>query len=249
MTNNLKSKVEYIYKKGEISGPLGKILSLIEERKLHISDLSLAEIAEDFILYAKNLEKSLNIKSRISFISTASILILIKSKALLPNLSLSSEEIEKIDDLKYRLFLLENIKNASSLIEESYGNSIRLFGNQSINNVPVFAPHKSLTALNLNSCLKELISKVPKIINDIPDIEIQNIISIEEMIASLEERVLHNGNITFKSINISLSKEEKLNTIVTFLAMLELLRQGLISVKENNNDYIINKNSNNETRE
>ena len=48
MINNLENEIEYVYTKGEVSGPLSKILSLIEERKLHISDVALAEIAEDF---------------------------------------------------------------------------------------------------------------------------------------------------------------------------------------------------------
>ncbi|MCA9356006.1 segregation/condensation protein A [Candidatus Nomurabacteria bacterium] len=244
MINNLENEIEYVYTKGEVSGPLSKILSLIEERKLHISDVALAEIAEDFIVYTKSLPISVDIRPRISFITTASILVLIKSKSLLPNLALTDEESEKIDDLKYRLFLLNNIKNASDLIEKSFANTVRMFGRQSITKDPVFTPHESLNINNILLSINEALERVPEKKEALPNIEIVNVVSIEEMIESLEERVLHGNSITFKSKNSSLSKEEKLSTIVTFLAMLELLRQGLIDVKEDDRDeYIISKDS------
>ena len=50
----------YTYKSkvGNFEGPLGLLLSLIEEKKLFINDLSLAEVTEDYLAYVKNLQEA-----------------------------------------------------------------------------------------------------------------------------------------------------------------------------------------------
>jgi len=69
---------------------------------MHISEVSLSQIADNYINYLEKLEK-FSIATSADFILTASILMLIKSKSLLPELDLTQEETQSIEDLERRL--------------------------------------------------------------------------------------------------------------------------------------------------
>ena len=47
---------KFIAKAGEFEGPIEVLLGLIEEKKLHISQVSLATVSDDFIAYLSHLE-------------------------------------------------------------------------------------------------------------------------------------------------------------------------------------------------
>ena len=95
---------------GEFEGPLELVLDLIEKRKMHISDVSLSQVADEFIEYIKSFEE-FPIADSADFILVASTLLLIKSKSLLPNLQLTEEEQGSIEDLENRLASYKNIKS------------------------------------------------------------------------------------------------------------------------------------------
>ena len=101
---------DFKVKIGEIEGPLELILDLIEKRKLHISDVSLSQVADEFIEYIKSFEE-FPIQDSADFILVASTLLLIKSKSLLPNLSLTPEEQDNIEDLENRLATYKNTRS------------------------------------------------------------------------------------------------------------------------------------------
>ena len=87
-------------------GPLDKLLELVEEKKLEITQISLAEVTADFLNYLKTLDESRANHSLIAdFLVVASKLVLIKSKMLLPSLPLDEEEESDIRNLEERLKL------------------------------------------------------------------------------------------------------------------------------------------------
>src|SRR5665647_1776763 len=107
---------EYKIKQGTFEGPLELLLSLIEDKKLFVNEISLAEVTNEYISYIKSLSdvsSDKHIADVSYFILIAATLILIKSKSLLPDLSLTEDEEEKISDLEARLRLYKIIKNAS----------------------------------------------------------------------------------------------------------------------------------------
>src|SRR3990167_6797300 len=87
-------------------GPFGLLLDLVEKRKLFINDVSLAQVTEDYLAYMNKLG-GLSSAEISSFVYVASTLLLIKSKSLLPNLDLTSEEEGDIKNLEERLRLYE----------------------------------------------------------------------------------------------------------------------------------------------
>ena len=71
---------KYHVKTDAFQGPLDLLLNLIEKRKLHINDVSLGQVADDYIFYTKQLDK-FPISETANFILIASTLVLIKSRA------------------------------------------------------------------------------------------------------------------------------------------------------------------------
>ena len=96
----------------DFEGPLDLLLRLIELEKLDVTKVSLAKVADDFL---KHLEKIDNISTEklSEFLDIASKIILIKSKILLPQLELTEEEQEDIDELEKRLKEYQVFKKVS----------------------------------------------------------------------------------------------------------------------------------------
>jgi chromatin segregation and condensation protein Rec8/ScpA/Scc1 (kleisin family) len=78
----------------------------------------------------------------------------------------------------------------------------------------------------------------------LPEVEVKKVISIEEMITKLTERIKNSLKMNFKDFSgKATTREEKVFVIVGFLAMLELVRNGILDALQENNtaDIIIEK--------
>lgn len=228
----------YKVKAGEFEGPLDLLLDLIEKRKLHISDVSLANVADDYIAYVKNLG-DFPIAESANFILIASTLLLIKSKSLLPTLELTLEEQESVSDLEDRLKKYKRIKELTHHVQELFGKNILFFREPPRDIKPVFSPDEDIQTLKLLEAIKSVLQSLPKQ-EKLPEIVVRKIISLEEMIGNLTERIQHRLKMSFKEFSSKgnpmsaerWGKEEKVNIIVSFLAMLELVKQGVIQVSQ-----------------
>ena len=223
-TNAFKIKTEVF------EGPLDLLLSLIEKRKLFINDISLAKVADDYIAYLQSLEK-FPIADSADFLVIASTLLLIKSKSLLPNLSLTEDENRDVNDLEKRLKIYQRIKELSQHIKVQFGKNIIFYAEQR-KMLPVFSPDATMTKENFLSAIVSVIKALPKIEN-IPKAVVKKVISLEEMISTLTNRIQSSIKMSFREF-AKVGKEERVNVIICFLAMLELVKQGIVSVKQNN---------------
>lgn len=216
-------------------GPLELLLSLIEKRKLHINDISLAKVADDFIAYVKSREH-VPTGETAQFILVASILVLIKSRSLLPTITLSEEEEGSILDLETRLKKLERFKALSRHLGERFGRQIIFAREPTQQREPVFSPHERITIENMRRAVKNILVALPKA-SAIPQLVIKKILSLDEMIDELSGRIQKALSLSFKEFsgvveNTGGHKEIKLRVIVSFLAMLELVKRGIIEVKQ-----------------
>ena len=210
-------------------GPFDLLLSLIEKRKLFINDISLSKVTDDFIGYVKSIEK-FPLALSANFILIASTLLLIKSRSLLPALQLTEEEEGSIDDLERRLKIYKRMKELGLHIRERFGREI-IFARQPYQMIePVFSPDKRLSAQGIFTSIKEVLKNLPKV-EILPKAIVQKVITLEEMIKRLTERITSSLKMSFKEFS-GTGKVEKVNVIVGFLAMLELVKQGIISVTQ-----------------
>ncbi len=219
---------DFKIKQEVFEGPIDLLLDLIEKRKLIINDVSLAKVTDDFISYMQN-TGSYSIKNTSDFLIIASTLLLIKSKSLLPGLELSLEEKSDIKDLELKLKIYKKIKELSENVKNIFGKNILFFPNTR-KSEPVFSPDSSMTKENLAGAIFSVIKNLPKF-EVKPQIKVTKVISLEEMITNLTQRVQTSLKMSFKDFS-GMGKVEKVNVIVSFLAMLELVKQGIIEVNQ-----------------
>jgi len=241
---------QYKVKQGTFEGPLELLLSLIEQKKLFVNEISLAEVTNDYIAHIKSLSdipSDKHISDVSYFILIAATLILIKSKSLLPNLSLTDDETEKITDLETRLKLFKIIKTASIEIGNNFGTNIIFYPNERVWSEPMFSPDPLITLQSMSSSVMDVLIHIPKKVEKLPEVEVKKIINIDEIINSLTDRIQGAINLSFKEFTQSSGaenqEEAKVHVIISFLAMLELVREGIIEVIQNSSfgDIEINK--------
>lgn len=196
---------------------------------MHISDVSLTQVAESFLKYIESL-KELPVPDTANFIYVASILLLLKSKALLPNLELTSEEEGSIDELEKRLKLLKILRDQTPTIEMWYGANVIFAPQESREYRVVFSVPASLSLSVIEAAAREVINKAPKK-EKLPEHTVRKVVSLEEMIDRLHKRIEGSLKMSFKHFS-GLEKGEKVEVIVSFLAMLELVKRGAIAVEQ-----------------
>jgi segregation and condensation protein A len=221
-TTNFEVKI------GEFEGPLDLLLSLIEKRKMHISDVSLAQVADDYISYLRSFD-NLPMDNTANFILIASTLMLIKSLSLLPGLAVTEEEKESIEDLENRLKHYQRIKELSLHIKARFGQNV-IFGREpSRESVIVFSPTDEIKKENFLEAIRQVIAVFP-IKEKLPETVIRKFVSLEEIINDLTSRIQTAVKMRFS--DFVQNRKEKVGIIVSFLGMLELVKQGIIDIKQ-----------------
>lgn len=219
-------KTAFTVRVGMFEGPLDLLLSLIEERKMLISDVSITSVADEFLKYLEA-SSQFPMRQTAEFILVASTLLLLKSRALLPVLTLSNEEEGDIKDLETRLKLLQFFREtAKSLVARS---RMYICGGQSYT-APVFSPPTDLSLDSLREAAGRVLDNAPQT-KLMPEVEVKSIMSLEDMMVKLEERVMRAIHMTFKDFAGSEARNPH-EIVVGFLAMLELVKRGLVAVEQ-----------------
>ncbi len=219
----------FTVKTQSFEGPLDLLLDLIEKRKLFVSDISLAKVTDDFISHVQQFE-NLPMGESAHFILVASTLLLIKSKSLLPDLNLTEEEQGNIQDLETRLKIYQRIKAASMHVQKLFGTEVIYPQSQTRPMEKVFVPDPAFTLEKALYSLKDLINRLPKK-EALPKLMVKKMMSLEESISTLTTRITSQLKMSFRQFT-SEHKGEKVSIIVSFLAMLELVKQGVLSVSQ-----------------
>jgi len=230
----------YEFRTDQFSGPLDKLLSLIEEKKLPISEVSLADVTEDFLKYLDSLPK-VDFAVLADFVAVASRLILIKSKTLLPSLELTEDEESDIKDLERRLAVYKELKSAKKNLEQMWkaGKISAVREYLATASFPVFSPGEKLDQESLHSALLKMFQALQKFSVETETIQ-DKIISLEEKISEIIGRITKLGETTLRKLS-GVSKGE---AIATFLALLQLARDQLVHLtqSEHFSDIFIKKN-------
>ncbi len=218
----------------QFSGPLALLLQLVEKRNLEITEISLAQVTQDYLLYISN-QELVSPNELADFLVIASTLLLIKSKAILPSLELQPEEEEEIIDLEERLRLYKFYKfqgeKLRKLFQENVFCSPRPVKQYSqISFVPPANIDPSRLASLFNTLSQQLQEEIPaqrekKVIN--------KIVTLQERIKYLIRQLTQKKNYSFQ--DLVAQKKQKIEVVVTFLALLYLIRENIVKVKQKNN--------------
>ncbi len=207
-------------------GPLETLLNLIEERKLSISQINLANVTDAYLAYVEKLPE-LPLGETSQFILVASTLLLIKSRTLLPDLSLSEDERESVEELERRLARLRLIRQAAKSLRKEWGRAPYVFARRAPARSPVFSPAEA-SVPTIAAAMQKLLKVLP-IPERLAEAAVAPVIALEDVIMSLKDRLTTAFRAKFSELTKSKDKPE---TIVYFLAMLELVRNGSASVTQ-----------------
>jgi len=245
----------------KFEGPLGILLQLIEREEFDITEVSLAKIADQYIDYIKN-PSHVNPEEIADFLVVAAKLLLIKSKALLPYIYPEEEnEIEELEQqLKMYKEFLEIAKQIEAVISKKKFMFAREFNRQTLlatanlaagikagpglkHGVGIFSPPKKLKAMLLNKAFNELLNQIRPAAKSLEEKKIEHKVNIEDKILSIQQMLINRIKVSFnKILNNTKSKVE---IIVSFLAILELIKQRDIMVSQEGlfNEILISKHS------
>ncbi len=236
--SNFELRLEYF------QGPLEKLLSLIEEKKLEVSQVSLADVTNDFLGYLDQFKVALvenlppNEDSPLfdappellaDFLVIASRLLLIKSKSLLPSLDLSVEEETEIKDLEHRLALYKEFKKTQEHVRALWSDMPKMYAREFLtSNEPLFYPPSDVTPEKLFESILKITGDLEQLFK--PKATVRNqIVNLRTKIQEIAARLtsipttfseLHGGNGT------------KGEVVVLFLAILHLIKQQLVNVEQ-----------------
>jgi len=221
-------KSSFQIKTNIFEGPLELLLELVERRKLLINDISLATVTDDYMFHVSQMQE-LSLPNTSQFISLAATLLLVKSKSLLPVLSLTDEEETSIEDLEERLRRYQMVRDAALPLQNIFGTT-RLYAPKfTPPNTPVFVPDKFCDIASLHLAMSEALTSLPKKEN-LTKAKVKATISLEDMMQNLQHRISQFSKVNFSELHAG--EPERRVVIVGFLAVLELFKQGNLIINQ-----------------
>jgi segregation and condensation protein A len=213
----------------QFEGPLDLLLQLVEQEKLDISGISLAAVADQFVRYVQE-HPRIPLEDVADFLVIAAKLVYLKSKLLLP--SFSDAEMEEGPDLESQLRRYRAFVEASKEIDamwksgaRSYVRPRRPLRRQDVG----FRPPEGVTAAVLAELMQRVIRRLEPI-QALPQASVERVINIQDKIRGLLKRIKEFATTSFSQfVGKQASKPE---TVVSFLALLELVKQRFVRVTQ-----------------
>jgi segregation and condensation protein A len=202
----------------QFSGPLDLLLSLIEDQKLPITELSLSTVTEQYLDYLNTLEDD-RPDEVADFLVIASKLLLMKAKALLPHFLPEEEEGKSLEE---QLRLYKKFVEASRFLSKRWvGMQHSFFREEPVRKVEGFVPPQNVNMKTVHKAITQIIARLkpPK---PLPELSLDKRVSIKEVIENLRNMLKQHKEFSFhKSLG---EKQNKTELIIGFLALLELVK-------------------------
>lgn len=213
----------------QFEGPLELLLQLTEDQKLDITRLSLAKVTDQYLEYISKRE-NISLENLSQFLSVAAKLILIKSKALLPLLEFTEEEEEDIKDLELQLAEYKKFKEIAEELEKIMHQGRNAYSRESFLGVrEIFYPPENIDLDQLEKAFEKfLTASIPE--ETLEEELVGEILTLEEKIGTLQDALKKRANMSFSQFVANAS--DKVEIVVSFLAMLELVKQQIIHVEQ-----------------
>ena len=236
-------------KVADFEGPFDLLLHLIRKNKMDIYNIEIYKITNQYLRYLDEM-KEMDLEITSEFIVIAATLIEIKSKSLLPKVKVEDENEEDIENkLKLRLIEYKQIKAVSNFFKERHINSGEIYSKKPEiiedekspkSNDDIF---KNLTLIDLYNIYNNILETYHNKQNNINVVQRKiytDKYKVEDKMKELLDRFNNANVIEFRSI--IKESESKLETVVTFLALLELIKlRVIIAYQEGNFKEILMK--------
>lgn len=220
----------YAVRLEQFEGPLELLLSLIEKEKLDITRVSLARVTDQYLEYLQG-ESHIPLGHLSQFLSIAARLVLLKSRALLPLLVFTDEEEETLVDLEWQLREYRRFRDASmvlgKLLAQHTGSSTRersLAAHEGF-----FFPPSALSAHDLEVAFTSLLGEIP-LMEVLEEKEFQAVVRLEEKMNQFRTSLAGRVEASFRDMTQSI--ENRVELIVSFLALLQLIKERWVTVEQ-----------------
>lgn len=226
----MRTEAYHYIKISQFEGPLDLLLQLIEAKNMEITVVSLSEVTDQYISCFNDIKEACP-EELANFLSIISTLILIKSKALLPILEIDKEILEDADDLARRLEEYRVVKMLGRKIQELDRRGTISFSRLADKKLrPIFFPPRNATANVLHKYFDKIFREIFTAPQILPQKEMRELIKLEDKIKDLAEKISCSG---VKNFSHFVSKDSsRLEIIITFLALLHLLKQKIIRAEQ-----------------
>lgn len=224
----------YRIKLQNFEGPLDLLLFLIKKNEVDIYDIPIADITKQYMEYVEIIQM-LDLEGASEFILLAATLIRIKAKMLLPRPKSDDEDEEIIDprmELVTRLIEYKRFKELSfklSDIEDTQRNFFQrgFYPDAERDSEDGIELDEDVSLFSLISVFKQVLDRMPKeTYHHVEDIQI----SLEEQIEFIINNLQKVKQISF--VDLIAHLRSKLIVVVTFMAILELMKRGDIVARQ-----------------
>lgn len=212
----------------QFQGPLDLLLQLIEGQKLDISQISLAGVTDQYLSYLET-AREISAEDLADFLVVATKLLVIKSKILLPQLA--DEEEDSAEQLEAQLKMYQDylvvVKKLEAIISEGSFNFSRERLATDLN--PTFSPPKNLKIHDLSLVFQEVVKRVDYIVN-LPQKVMARVVTLKEKILNLRDALKKCKRLNFNQILTN--TQSRTEIVVSFIALLELIKAGEVAVNQ-----------------
>jgi len=211
----------------KFEGPLDLLLQLVDQEKLSITEISLSKVTEQFFSYLDKLEKN-RPEELADFLVVAARLIYLKSHSLLQYAYPEEEDNGPglADQLKLYKQYVEASKTVNSLWEAgkiAYGRIEPPVQSKE------FVLPTNVTTNSLYNSMVFLLNRL-KPMEALPKVSIDHSVSIKQKIDSIRNLLKNGKEFSFK--NLLSSAQNKTEVIVSFLAILELVKERSVRFRQ-----------------
>jgi len=232
--------MDYNIKLEAFEGPFDLLFHLIEKAEVDIYDIPIAKITDQYIDYIHTLQ-ALDLEVASEFLVMAATLVQIKSRMLLPKPPKAEETLEMEEDprdeLVARLLEYKQFKAAASLLKErEQAQGLTFTRPVDVEEfISAFAEKNPLKGLTLSDLLGALQTVLERVDEEelVTEITREEVTVRDRMREVLRRLVLAREGITFSEL--FRGARTKVAVVVTFLALLEMIRLGRIVVRQSEN--------------
>lgn len=214
----------------KFQGPLDLLLQLIEKEELNISEISLAQVTEQYLHYIDE-QTHLPPEELADFLVIAAKLLLIKSRILLPQL-FGPEEEEAAEDLTRQLALYKMYVDAGRFLDKRLKSGHSSYARERLarQETITFSPPPSVDASVLKKAYVELLVALEAYAKPAAEL-ITRAVSLKEKIATLRILLDTAGEVNFHERILS-DASTRTDVIISFLALLELVKQRYVMARQ-----------------
>lgn len=219
--------MSYSVKLAQFEGPLDLLLEIIEQEKLDISQVALAQVTESYLRHL-DAHPDIPLEEMVDFLVVASKLLFIKSRLLLPFLNQAVDEDEQ--SLESQLRIYKEYLDASKVVDALIGKRRFLYVHEKLPKVDIgFAPPDAFSTGEMQDFMAAVVKRLEPLVH-VPQAIIEKTVSIHEKIREIRDLIGRAGTASFR--HVLLTARNRTEVVVTFLALLELVKQRTVNVKQ-----------------